>query len=365
MLDKLLGRRAAPPLDVEERAGYAEALIRATLESAEGGLDYSSTAAAEIAAGMIAQAFASAVVTPADNAATRNIGPEMLATIARAMILQGEVVYTIDVVRGEVVYHVGHSVDVIGGIAERSWIYEVTLSGPTETRTAVRRSAAVLHFRQSVDPFEPWRGRSPLERASVTTSFMARLENALRDEAGFGVSQIFAFPTSGGESNAQNLADADSELNKLAARLARSSRGRSTIMPSSQDGGYNHQSQSSPRGNDWKAQRAGPNPPAALDALRSNAQYSTIAASGIPPSLAAPGADAQGQRESWRRFMHGTIGPMARLVEAEFSRKLDVDVALDFTALQASDIQGRARALGSMVKAGVDVEVAMELAGLA
>ena len=38
-----------------------------------------------------------------------------------------------------------------------------------------------------------------------------------------------------------------------------------------------------------------------------------------------------GQREAWRRFLHGSVSPVARLVEAELSAKLDTpDLRLDF-----------------------------------
>ena len=39
-------------------------------------------------------------------------------------------------------------------------------------------------------------------------------------------------------------------------------------------------------------------------------------------------------------------------------------VRIDFSGLMASDIQGRARAFGSLVQGGMDIESAMKLAGL-
>ena len=45
--------------------------------------------------------------------------------------------------------------------------------------------------------------------------------------------------------------------------------------------------------------------------------------------------------------------------------KLDApDLELDFTALRSADVTGRARALGSMVQAGIAPELALEIAGL-
>ena len=57
--------------------------------------------------------------------------------------------------------------------------------------------------------------------------------------------------------------------------------------------------------------------------------------------------------------------PLSLLVAAELAEKLDVpDLALSFDKLFASDLSGRARAFGSLVKGGMDVEKAASLAGL-
>ena len=56
---------------------------------------------------------------------------------------------------------------------------------------------------------------------------------------------------------------------------------------------------------------------------------------------------------------------MARIVAGEMAAKLDTPgLALDFSALFASDLSGRARAFQSMVGGGMDVGKAAALAGL-
>ena len=49
------------------------------------------------------------------------------------------------------------------------------------------------------------------------------------------------------------------------------------------------------------------------------------------------------------RFLHTTLQPLAKQVEAELSEKLDGDVKLDLSATFASDLSGRSRAFASMV----------------
>ena len=100
---------------------------------------------------------------------------------------------------------------------------------------------------------------------------------------------------------------------------------------------------------DWAVRRLGANPPASLVELRRDVEVSILGACGVPPGLVVSGADGTGQRESWRRFLHGSVQPVARLVEHELSEKLDAPVTLSFARLGASDISGRARAWRSLV----------------
>ena len=77
------------------------------------------------------------------------------------------------------------------------------------------------------------------------------------------------------------------------------------------------------------------------------------------------GADATAAREAWRRFLHGSVVPVAELLAAELADKLDAPtLRLRFDRLAASDIMGRARAFQSMTNGGMDAGRAAILAGL-
>ena len=89
-----------------------------------------------------------------------------------------------------------------------------------------------------------------------------------------------------------------------------------------------------------------------------------LSACGVPPMLAAAKAGDSGQREAWRRFLHGTVQPVSGLVAVELTGKLEQEIKLSFDGLFASDLSGRARAFGSMVKSGMDLDRAAALAGL-
>ena len=104
-------------------------------------------------------------------------------------------------------------------------------------------------------------------------------------------------------------------------------------------------------GGDWRPQRFGPVPSQYSVSARLDLERSILAACGVPVSLVIPpaGADA---REGWRRFLHGTLGPIAALVGAELER-VGPSGRLDFRALMASDLQGRARTFRQLRDGGM------------
>ena len=109
--------------------------------------------------------------------------------------------------------------------------------------------------------------------------------------------------------------------------------------------------------------RIGPAPPAGLVDLRRDTALSVLAACGVPPELATQG-EGSSAREAWRRFLHGTIQPIADQMAVEASMKLGTETSVSFDKLFASDPSGRARAFQSMVGGGMDVSKAAGLAGL-
>ena len=75
-------------------------------------------------------------------------------------------------------------------------------------------------------------------------------------------------------------------------------------------------------------------------------------------------ADGTAQRESYRRFFSLTVEPLAGLLAAELSAKLEAEIGLSFKGRFAADLSGRARAFQSLVGGGMDVSKAAGLSGL-
>ena len=109
--------------------------------------------------------------------------------------------------------------------------------------------------------------------------------------------------------------------------------------------------------------RVGPALPSGMVDLRRDTALSVFGACGIPSELASNG-EGTSAREAWRRFLHGTIQPIADQIAVECSAKLGTEITISFDRLFASDLSGRARAFQSMARGGMSTDKAAGLAGL-
>lgn len=344
-------------------ASFTDAVVQALLAQAAGGVtaDPSATAALEAAAGAYARAFAVADVTP-DTPATRALTPALLGLAARCLIRAGEFCWAIEVYQGGVRLTPAASWDVRGRWDSMTWRYRVDLFGPSGNITRNLPAASVVHGRYSVDPARPWLGVSPLAWASLTGRLHASLEDAIADEAGGTRGHVLPVPQGPDTDEVDgdgNPVDPNAQLRADIQAM----RGR-TVMVETTSAGWGEGREAAPT-SDWRPQRIGANPPPSLATLRSDSALAVLAACGVPPDLAGS-TDATAARESWRRFLHGSVQPLADLLAVELADKLDAPgLRLGFDRLMASDIAGRARAFQSMTGGGMDADRAAALAGLA
>ena len=333
---------------------YTDALV-SLLQSRAGGASVGepgAIAALEVAAGLWARAFAAAEVSPAIAAVT----PSFLASIGRELVRRGESLWALDVRRGEIVLTPAASWDVAGGADPASWVYRLDLAGPSGGETRLYPALSVLHFRYAPEPERPWSSPSPLGFARATGKLAANLELRLGEEAGSRVGYLLPVPSDGGDGGAEDpLASLKNDLGALAGN---------TALIETTSAGWAEGRGAAPQ-SDWKPQRIGADPPRTLPELRGAAAADVLAACGVPPALATDKAEGASQRESWRRFSVGTVQPVARCVAEELAFKLDVPgLRLHFEALGAADLAGKARSVGILKKAGVELPRALELAGL-
>lgn len=141
----------------------------------------------------------------------------------------------------------------------------------------------------------------------------------------------------------------------------RAARGKALLLETT-SAGYDHGRVAAPQ-RDWQPSRLGPQPPEAMATIRKDAFAAVVAACGCPPGLFAEGTDGTGMRESLRQWHLGTVRPLARMLEAELSAKLEAPIRLRFDNYPM-DLAGRAQAFQKLVAGGVAVNEALATSGL-
>ncbi len=340
-------------LDRETRAqqsGFSEAVLSRFLAYSEGSAgQVAATAALEVCAGLWSRAFASAKVE--GTGAAEAVTPSTLALVGRDVIRRGESLHEIRVTGGRVRLIPSGSWDVHGPEDPEAWVYQSTTFGPSTSRTRWLPASAVVHVVYGHEAARPDVGIGPMEWGKLTGDLTGNLELRLGEEAGGPVGHIIPTPVDGGDRSVEDMRE------DLAGAKGR------TLLAETTAAGWGDGMSAAPRA-DWQARRFGAHPPDVLPVLRHDAALAVAGACGVPAPLVSERGDGTAQREAWRRFLFGSVLPVARVVEAELSAKLDTPVGLDFTELHASDLAGRARAFQSMVGAGMELDRAAALAGL-
>ena len=313
-----------------EHRQYTEALVEALIQSATGDtLTAEATAAVEIAAGFWSRAFATATITPAI------VPAHILATIGRDLVRAGESVWQVVVESGrlELLPVAAHNVE--GGRSESSWTYRLQVNSPSNAQSQEHiPGTSVVHCRYSYRKQTPWLGISPLGWAVNTAQAMGRSEARMKEESGTPTGYVMPTPADVGEQDdgQGNIFDPFASLRQRLGALA----GKLMVVQSMQTG-FGEGRAAAPQ-SEWTPRRLGANPPESLIALRNAMQEGLLAACGVPPGLASADSGNQtANREAWRQFLHGTIQPVAVLVEAELREKLNqADLSIDFDRLFAS-----------------------------
>lgn len=281
------------------------------------------------------------------------ITPEYLASVARRILRQGEALDLIEVRRGNLQLLRVASYDVAGGASPDTWRYQCDLAAPSGYELRKTPSAGVIHIRQATEPATPWRGVAPW--SGVSHRLASALTISLCRESGGPIGNILGLHSNG-------ITDAR-ELRKEVEDATAKLRGGVMVYWHDTHGGNVGPYGGSGSSQDATPRRLGPGWGQPVVELLDRESLRLAASCGVPPGLLDSGSDAGAQREGFRRWMHLGLAKMARLIEGELSAKLEADITLDLSPIHAADVVGRARAVGSLVQAGVDLDEALERAG--
>ena len=324
---------------------YTAQLIAATLAAARGLEGVRGSAAYQSCLNLISASASIADLEGQHSAAVQ----KHLGAIARALVDHGESPWLIDVDgEGRLMLLPATVQNVTGSASPASWGYSLTRPGPSETVTVYRVGASILHFRANVTQRAPWLGRPSLAAANSTGSLLAALECQLASESRMKPTRMMSI----GKSDTQRL----------------------VVEGALEAGGIVAVS---------GAAAGDKSPAGALEAGRIRSEITTpqvnlhdgltrqiCAALGVPAELLIGGSEA-GSRESFRRFAASTIAPLLTLIKTEWQEKIG-PLTFELEDLRAGDIAARGRVLSqratafkNLVTAGVEVERAMRVAGLA
>ena len=309
------------------------------------------TAAAVFAMSMVSRAFASAEVRPASMATT--LSAPVRAMIGLELLLRGEFLAEIDVSpSAQIILYPGYGKVVNGDHRPHTWRYELKLAQPGDAAEPLTRNIAasgVVHVRDGADVLAPWKGYSRLARMGVPSQALADIEGRLGHDARTRVMHIIPVPDG---TPAARVSDVGNSL--------RQSRGNVKLVETTA-GGWGQGRLAAPS-RDWEPRRVGPDIPQQNTMFRDSTAREIIAAMGVPQQLQYGAAGEM--REGYRQLQTIEIEPLARLVEAELSEKLEADIRFTFDRLAAIDINARARAFQGFITGGLTLEAALSLVGL-
>ena len=188
--------------------------------------------AVQAAAGIVGRALAAASITPA-TPATAAVTPAVLHTAGRELVTRGEWVGRLAFRRGGLRLDPCSHWDVHGATPdEETWSYNITLTGPSNSRVIRAPAANVVHLRWSTPSFEPWRG--PLAGASLTGRVLAETELALGDEAAGPRGNLIPVPD---DPDAGGETDPDDPASTAALRATITGlKGRAALVPTTSGG---------------------------------------------------------------------------------------------------------------------------------
>lgn len=288
------------------------------------------------AVGMWSRAFTMITPTPADL-----LTPAVMGAIGLDLCLRGQSAWHIRIEGGSPKLVPVAYWDELG-----NGRYHLHIARVNSTETVKALEPEVLKLCINPDPAQPWRGRSPFAMMGLSPTLMAEVESAISGAMPMVGKGLLPMPANIPEEQ-QSKVLSGLRTGSLATVLSKQDFGHHT-------GGDRSELRRVELTPDLKKMELNP----AMDSLHNR----ILSACGIPPALVTASGNAGAMREAYRLFALQTVEPLGRQIMPELSAKLNV-ASLSLDAMMSADTAGRARSVGTLVKAGVPVKTAMELVG--
>ena len=338
--------------ELQVTGDYTQQRLTAMYTAITGAVVTGGVAAVEAVAGRVSRLMETAHVSGGPRA-MQALTPTVLAMIGRSLIEWGESLHFLKYrmgPRGTEFYLVPaqHEWTVLGGTDPEEWIVDATLTGAQTVYENSAPRAAWLHIIRDAEPDYPWRGVSPLQRATVSAQLVRMAEDALVTEMRQPTKALIPLPQGAGIDTNTLRNDVQSLANQV-------------IFPTTTQAGFGAGRGSAPL-TDWKPQRLKPMPDAALVALADSASSKVVAALGAHPAIMG-GASGSGaiSLQAQRQFRTMLMQPIARLIEENSWRVFGERIRIWWPA-NVEALLVKARAADTLVKMGVDPQEALKIA---
>ena len=286
----------------EHRASYANAYLTAALDAALGDSATASAGAVgvvESCSSLIADPFLVARISG------RPIPLTHLHQMARDMLRQGNSVWAIDVVDGELELQraCGWTVESRSPNPAR-WLYKLQIATPSATVSKVLPADSVIHLISDAPAESPWQGRAPWQTASLTGRAAAELEKSIGDESHVYAGRVWIAPD----------AASQTQVDAMGRTIAALKGGGQVVSETTAQGFGGGAHAAPPASKDWRAEHTGPAHPQANVLMRDSLENAIAGAYGIAPAYLNRQATAPALAATKRlAFLDRTL-PLAALI---------------------------------------------------
>ena len=337
--------------EVTVTGDYTDQVLAGMYNAVTGAVVVGGIAAIEAVAGRVASMLSVARIEGGPRA-RQALTPTVLSMIGRNLIEAGESLHLVKARYADGTIYLAPAQRnwvVEGGIDPEAWAIRATVVGAMTIMEKALPREAWFHIIRDADPDYPWRGVSPLQRATVTTALASAAEDSLLRESRIPSKAIIPMP--------QGIATPTQQT----IRQFLTDSINNVVLPETTAGGFGSGRTSAPLA-DWKPQRLRAMPEAAQVQAASDAQARVVAALGCHPAIIGGGSgNGSVDREAVKQFRHFLMQPIARLLEENAVRAFGERITVSWPATDDTMLI-KARTADALVKLGVDPQAALKIA---